>query len=227
MTNTPSITSTLVFLLAIILLFAVYSRNSGKEGGCSALKLVENLNPKTAPISDSTVEKPFEPTENSSENSTSNSDKLDPATLRRIGAEALWSELAEAFQKGSDAPTQAVLDNTNWRALGLPTDEIDFYRSIRQLLERQGQDFSGDDWLRRLRQAGYIYGQVEQVFEKTATGSANNPQKIAQNPNLQTKLVAEMQQTFDIDASKTDGFLKKYPTAGPGKWASLVFYLQK
>jgi hypothetical protein len=227
MSNTPSMTSTATFLVVIILFVAIYSKNPNMLNGCNMSKISDTLTSKPTSSSDPTVEKPFEPTEYSTENPANSNQKIDAATLRRVGAEALWSELSDAFQKGSDAPTQAVLENTNWRGLGLTADEIDFYRSVRQLLERQGQDFSGDDWLRRLRQAGYIYGQIEGIFEKTASGAAINPQKINQNSSLQTKLVAEMQQTFDIDAVKTDGFLKKYPQAGCGKWASLVFYLQK
>jgi hypothetical protein len=227
MSHTPSMTSTATFLVVIILFVSVYSQYPSLTGGCNMNKISDAMTSKPTSTSDPTVEKPFEPTEYSTEIPTNSNQKIDAATLRRVGAEALWSELSDAFQKGSDAPTQAVLENTNWRGLGLSAEEIDFYRSIRQLLERQGQDFSGDDWLRRLRQAGYIYGQVEQVFEKTAPNSANNPQKINQNPSLQAKLVAEMQQTFSIEAAKTDGFLKKYPQAGCGKWASLVFYLQK
>ena len=93
-------------------------------------------------------------------------------------------------------------------------------------MNRNGQDFSGDDWLRKFRNAGYIYGQVEAVFEKTAAGSAARPERVYGDPASLARLTGLMQNEFSIEADKTDGFLRKYPQAGPGKWATLVFYLQ-
>ena len=198
-------------------------------GGCNLPKFDSVTTPKTEPQKGELIEQPVE---YSSENTTNpakptgNSAQIDASTLRRVGAEALWAELSEAFQKGSEAPTNAVLENTNWTGLGLTPEEIAFYKSLRSLLNREGQDFSGDDWLRKFRNAGYIYSEVEKIFEKTATGSSARPELVFTKPDLLTKLTEQMQGTFNIEPDKTEGFLRKYPQAGPGKWATLVFYLQ-
>lgn len=218
-----------MIVLAILIMLAIFTKGPSGTSGCNLPKMGLPTAPKTDPETGEIIEQPFENTPETGKIEPKTAifnQKLDAATLRRVGAEALWVELSEAFQKGSDAPATAVLENTNWAALGLSPDEIAFYKSLRSLLNREGQDYSGDDWLRQFRNAGYIFGEVEAVFEKTAAGSAAQPGRMYNNPASLEKLTTSMQSQFNIDADKTDGFLRKYPQAGPGKWATLVFYLQ-
>lgn len=211
-----------ILLLSLLLLFSVFGKKA-LQNGCSFPK----MNPAVA--ADPTVEMPvgeIAETDFSEKKRSPSANPIESVTIKRVAAEALCFELAEAFLKSSDAPTDDVLRQTDWQSLGLSADEIAFYRSIRGLVQREGQDFSGDDWLKKLRQANYIYGEVLAVFEKTKPGGAQNPSRVWQDETAASRLETSMKSTFSIDDSKLEGFLKKYPKAAPGKWAALVFFLQ-
>lgn len=210
-----------ILLLSLLLLFAVFGKKA-MENGCSFPK----MNPSISP--DPTVERPMgeaETTDSPEKTGRSAANPLETSTIKRVAAEALCFELSEAFLKSSDGPIDDVIRSTDWQSLGLAADEIGFYRSVRSLVQREGQDFSGDDWLKKLRHANYIYGEVLAVFEKTRPGGAQNPQRVWQDEAAAARLVAGMKSAFSLDDSKVEGFLKKYPQALPGKWAALIFYL--
>ncbi len=206
-----------ILLLSLLLLFAVFGKKM-MENGCSFPKMKPSASP------DPTVERPMGEAENSGlPKKTGN--PMEATTLKRVAAEALCFELSEAFLKGSDAPIDDVIRSTDWQSFGISADEIGFYRSVRSLVQRDGQDFSGDDWLKKLRHANYINGEVLAVFEKTKPGGAQNPHRVWQDAAAAERLISSMKTTFSLDDSKVEGFLKKYPQALPGKWAALIFYL--
>ena len=210
-----------ILLLSLLLLFAVFGKKA-MQSGCS----LPSFNRSTP--SDPTIERPMGETSEtgfSDKKRPSAANPVEASTLKRVAAEALCFELSEAFLKGTDAPMDDVIRQTDWQSLGLTADEIGFYRSVRSLVAKDGQDFTGDDWLKKLRQANYIYGEVLAVFEKTKPGGAQNPQRVWQDEAAAGRLTAHMMASFSISDSQMEGFLKKYPKALPGKWAALVFYL--
>ncbi len=153
--------------------------------------------------------------------------KIDPATLRKIAAQALWVDLAEAFKKGSDAVAAAVVRTTDWQAFGLAADEIEFYKGVRKLVESSRGDLGADDWLQKLRQAGFCYETAAANFEAIKKGSSQQPERLYADPALEERLAAKMKTDFSLGREQIDGLLKKYPEAAPGKWASLAFFVQQ
>ena len=198
--------------LALCLMFALFWESKDGASGCT----MPTVSKPNAVLPEKTESK-----------SPSIFETIDAATLHRVGSEALWAELAEAFRQGSDAPTDDVIRGTDWAGFGLAADEIAFYRSVRSLLgSKNSNDFVADDWLRWLRQAGFIFEQTRAVFEKTKAGAGQFPARLWSDAAAVGRLLAAMKTEFNLTDEQVNGLLKKYPQAGVGKWASLVFYLQ-
>ncbi len=142
-------------------------------------------------------------------------------------AQAIDQALANLAQEFAQTAPQTDTEKLprDWRRLGLSTDEVKFYKKIKDTYKFDEHLKNTQDWFTVLQTANATYQKVNALFQETNT--LRNPKaKGEQQDHLTAKggvepLSVKVQKTFGLSEQALNDFSKKGKNT-VSEWASFI-----
>ncbi|MFK8102137.1 MAG: hypothetical protein AB8G15_06430 [Saprospiraceae bacterium] len=143
---------------------------------------------------------------------------------REQAIDQVLANLAQEFAQTSSKTASEKLPS-DWRRLGLSTDEVKFYKKIKDTYKFDEQLKNTQDWFAVLQTANATYRKVNALFQET-NGLRNPKTKQGQQDHLTEKggvkpLSSKLQKAFGLSEEALSDFSKKGKNT-VSEWASFI-----